>query len=488
MEHTTKTVKQHNDSCATLFCDSDFPPSKQSLYENPDDPDNKDRQWMRPREISKKPQMFVNGAHRGDVQQGDLGDCWFLSACSAIAQIPELINKVIPPNQVLDGKGYTGKLKFNFWSMGEWETVEIDDRLPVDDDEQLVYSRCTAENEFWLPLLEKAFAKFQGNYEILEGGHLVEGFVNLTGFFVENVIIANEDKNELYRRLRVERKHKSLLTCSRASQYTQGLVGDHGYTITDLKRITYEGKLLRMVRVRNPWGYEEWTGAWSDGDSRWHSLDKEVKKELGYNRADDGEFWMKFVHFTTRFLEVCIATVVPAVGASRADGTANKMFVIHDSWRAGVNAGGSQNDVRSFATNPQYLLSVEEEDDPESEYEEDSEEGKDKSHKKTCHVLMDLMQEHRRRRQRDLYFIALFVIKCPQTRKDERLTVSELQETVDVVASTDYDSISSVMLRLELDVGEKYVLIPATFEPNQERKFLLRVFSRKPVKVRELLP
>ena len=53
----------------------------------------------------------------------------------------------------------------------------------------------------------------------------------------------------------------------------QGLVKGHGYIMTDLRQIqlpkALKGKLgnqthLRLVRLRNPWGTKEWTGAWSD--------------------------------------------------------------------------------------------------------------------------------------------------------------------------------------------------------------------------------
>ena len=53
----------------------------------------------------------------------------------------------------------TGRFKFNFWHFGEWITVEVDDRLPTRAG-RLIYARNKTEpNEFWVPLLEKAYAK-----------------------------------------------------------------------------------------------------------------------------------------------------------------------------------------------------------------------------------------------------------------------------------------------------------------------------------------
>jgi hypothetical protein len=54
---------------------------------------------------------------------------------------------------------YDGKLTFHFWRWGKWKTVTIDDRLPTVNGSVLLFSKCDDRNEFWLPLLEKAYAK-----------------------------------------------------------------------------------------------------------------------------------------------------------------------------------------------------------------------------------------------------------------------------------------------------------------------------------------
>ncbi|GLH08058.1 Calpain-A, partial [Gryllus bimaculatus] len=105
-----------------------------------------------------KPQLFVNGASDKDVTQGSLGDCWFLSVAAVVARYPHLIQQVIPGDQSLSGSDYTGLIAVRFWNLGKWTTVYIDDNLPVDDDDNLVFGQCTRKGEFWLPLLEKAFA------------------------------------------------------------------------------------------------------------------------------------------------------------------------------------------------------------------------------------------------------------------------------------------------------------------------------------------
>ena len=46
-------------------------------------------------EIAQEPQLFVEGAGAEDFHQGELGNCWFVAACSSIAKDPKLWKKVI---------------------------------------------------------------------------------------------------------------------------------------------------------------------------------------------------------------------------------------------------------------------------------------------------------------------------------------------------------------------------------------------------------
>ena len=56
----------------------------------------------------------------------------------------------------------------------------------------------------------------------------------------------------------------------REAKLANGLVRGHAYAITDMATLNVNGRVVRLIRCRNPWGNEiEWNGAWSDRDPIW---------------------------------------------------------------------------------------------------------------------------------------------------------------------------------------------------------------------------
>ena len=72
-----------------------------------------------------------------------------------------------------------------------------------------------------------------------------------------------------------------------------GLKDEHAYAILAAVRVTDENaKPVNLVKLRNPWGFFEWKGEWSDSSDRWT---EKMKIEVAYDpKPRDGIFWMSF--------------------------------------------------------------------------------------------------------------------------------------------------------------------------------------------------
>ena len=59
--------------------------------------------------------MIVKGTDRFDVNQGELGNCWFLAAMANLVENKKCFERVVPPGQDFDQSDYCGIFKFRFW-------------------------------------------------------------------------------------------------------------------------------------------------------------------------------------------------------------------------------------------------------------------------------------------------------------------------------------------------------------------------------------
>ena len=107
-----------------------------------------------------------------DVRQGLLGNCWYKAAASALAEVPGRLEKVFHNSS--NKLNSAGIYAVDFWSLGVPHTVVVDDYLPLktngDGTLGTVFAEVGTDKSMWPAILEKAFAKYHGNYGHTEGG------------------------------------------------------------------------------------------------------------------------------------------------------------------------------------------------------------------------------------------------------------------------------------------------------------------------------
>ncbi|KAG7005793.1 hypothetical protein G7Y79_00018g046000 [Physcia stellaris] len=299
-------------------------------------------------DIFTNPQFYVNGASPSAVTQGPLGDCWLMTAITCISNIEGLIERVCVARDEV-----TGVYGFVFHRDGEWFHTIIDDKLYIAvpdwyeatwtqkntfaqiynsrDGEckfrdalqrgsrALYFAKCREDNETWLPLLEKAYAKAHGDYRALHTGNPHEGIEDLTGGAPSRLVICDIlDKEKCWHDDICHVKKDVLLSCTTGSRDNwqdkellkvdspsdrSGILSFHTYAILD----AVEKNGQKLVKLRNPWNPSqsemgEFKGEWSDGSKQWTP---QMMKDLQYQFSDDkGAFWMSYEDMLDKFDEI----------------------------------------------------------------------------------------------------------------------------------------------------------------------------------------
>uniref|UniRef100_A0A4W5JJB9 Calpain 12 n=1 Tax=Hucho hucho TaxID=62062 RepID=A0A4W5JJB9_9TELE len=475
----------------SLFSDPTFTPDQSSIG-MPTDPDpKKEIKWLRPKEISANAVFVEDTTCTTDICQGQLGDCWLLAALSCLTMHPNLFVKVVPPNQSLT-ESYAGIFHFTFWQYGEWVEVVVDDRLPVREGRLLFSYSCT-RNEYWSALVEKAYAKLIGSYGSLKGGNISEAMEDFTGGIAYSLPVSSRVPRVIWKALSAALSRGSLLSCFiQASNYreigtvtAEGLVKGHAYAITDTDTVKKPDGEALLLRLRNPWGFVEYSGPWSDKSKDWEDVDAAEKKRIDLKNSEDGEFWISAEDFNKLFdtVELCSVDPDPIVEEdtptdldSSADPPSAWTLSSHKgSWVSGSTAGGSCSYPRSFWKNPQFqLVLAEHDDDIEIISREKKVADKQKEKAKQCTVLVELLQKDRRKRNTiNFLHIAFHIYRLRGLCLDQ----SFFSFKQPVGSSGVYQPLRAVWREVRLDPGN-YVILASTYSPNQPAEFFLRIYSK----------
>ncbi|KAK8072627.1 calpain family cysteine protease [Apiospora saccharicola] len=286
-------------------------------------------------EIYENP-TFMKEIDGSDVKQGFLGNCWLIASFSALANVENGIQRIC-----VEYDTRIGIYGFVFFRDGEWVYSIVDDKLymtspnwdspslqrdllnQIDRDHEdaeswyrktyqtgskaLFFGGNKDQNETWIPLMEKAFAKIHGDFSSLIGGWIGEGVEDLSGGVTTELLASDILDFDGFWDDDLSRVNEEFLFgCSTGlldGGYGErnGIREGHAYVVMDARTLK-SGE--RLVKLRNPWGKLKkgiWDGAWSDGSKEWTN---DIKEELGHNFGNDSVFWIRYEDMLRKFQHI----------------------------------------------------------------------------------------------------------------------------------------------------------------------------------------
>ena len=185
--------------------------------------------------IKKKFKLFGNKINCTNVEQGELGTCYFLETISTLSNYGQLLFQLFRNEKISD----EGLYEICLFHEGKWIKVLVDDYF--------VFKKGTDDFAFSQPinnclyccLLEKAYAKIKGSYADINGSNISMASEALTGF--KSFMIKTTQLNEnIYNYIYNKIKDGYLFSCSTKS---------HAYSIISI--INEEND--KIFQIRNPW-------------------------------------------------------------------------------------------------------------------------------------------------------------------------------------------------------------------------------------------
>ncbi|CAK0796930.1 unnamed protein product, partial [Prorocentrum cordatum] len=198
--------------------------------------------------------VFGSSVSPGDVAQGQLGDCYFMSALASVAAAcPRCIMDMFVHRQREENGIYTTRWLLN----GEMVEVSVDPQVPARYGTPFFAQ--VSNGVFWPLILEKAWAKILGSYHSAEAGNWLSAVGAITRAPVKSLWHSDLLQEELWRELEQASRLGFPIGASTgdgAGDYN--LPQSHAYAVF---RAYEDPKYGRVVMCFNPWNADMYRGA-----------------------------------------------------------------------------------------------------------------------------------------------------------------------------------------------------------------------------------
>ena len=218
-----------------------------------------------------------------DIVQGYIGNCWIMAAVSALAERDNRITNFM----VSDAISPNGIYAVNLYALGVPFTMVLDDWMAMRGN-NTIFASVGTDGSVWGALVEKAFAKYYGNYTRTVAGLMADAVSALNGSPAESISHGWLTADNIWDRiLEAKREDASdgkvadIVTggsknCGSHDNTTaNGVACSHAYSILDTHVLTNAAGDVhaKLLKVRNPWGTERYGGPWSDFSEKWDEGD-----------------------------------------------------------------------------------------------------------------------------------------------------------------------------------------------------------------------
>lgn len=189
--------------------------------------------------------LFADGPTYDDIDQGAIGDCYFLAALSSLSESdPRVIREAIAPLG-------DGTFAVRFHRDGQAVYVRVDADLPVRSGGGLAYAGLSPTGEIWVPLMEKAYAHFrrgENSYASLSMGWMSTVYREVTnGWTASRTVGVDGEALAAYLQGHFDAGHA--VTVGSRSDAGWPIVGQHAYVVRSVQQAGAD----YHVTVYNPW-------------------------------------------------------------------------------------------------------------------------------------------------------------------------------------------------------------------------------------------
>ena len=332
-----KLLFEFCESKNALFCDPEFPPNYKSIgitQQECIDIHECYIHWRRLKyifltqnqvQVTKAlPYIFEDGVNPSDIKTGKFDNSWLISGIATLSEKQYLIKRLILTKEPNDQGLYILKLQ----SFGIWKKLVIDSFFPCFPLGDPIFDSNNG-NEFWILLLEKAYAKMHGNYASIMVGNCKEALIDLTGcptFEIDlpeneddesdeeengedleqtgNGFYENEEKKfnkeEIWQNLKKWNKYHYLLSTiireMEIEESIEAVTTEQSYAVIRVYEDKENG--IRLINLRNIWDIFHWTGDWSSKSDLWT---EEALLKVKPDLTDKTQLWMSYEHYLENF-------------------------------------------------------------------------------------------------------------------------------------------------------------------------------------------